>query len=153
MVDEMSSIAKFILELLSECDVYYNELPEGRRLPCVYFPPAEVESYSGGLGTYRRHYSWFIHFFAGSDKEPWLGTRKAVEMAMTAQHEIIKRHNMLPLICDDGSVEGHLLYIQQPDVKKLDTGAAWLYLQWDSIRLYEEAGDTVQRFEYNIKSK
>lgn len=146
MVDEMGSIAKFILDILTEFNVYYDTIPEGFERPCVYFPAPEIEQYAGGVGTYQRHYSWFIYFFERTTRAAW-------NTAFLIQYEIIKQHNMIPLICEDGSVEGHFLHIQSPDAKKVDEGAAQLYIQWDSVRLYDDKSEFAQRFEYNTQSK
>ena len=146
MVDEMSSISKFILDILTEFNVYYDTVPEGFNLPCIYFPVPEIEQYAGGVGTYQRHYSWFINFFEKTTRAAW-------NTVSLVQHESITQHNMIPLICDDGSVEGYFLHIQSPDIKKIEEGAAQLYIQWDSVRLYDNNSELVQRFEYNTHSK
>ncbi len=137
---EIASVIKYVIEKSEKPSPYYHEIPEGFLIPAVYFPIPEVETDNDTLSTYKLTYIWFIKFFHKN-------TEKAYEMAVKVLKSLKDNRNQIPIVNDKGGKTGKSFYIKNPSIKKLDSGAVQLAIEWESRRVYTiEAVLKTQRY-------
>ena len=145
-----ASIARYIVNALGD-DVfpYYNELPEGFKVPAVYFPERETDSDAESLSSYALEEAWFVQIFAGSDSE-------AGDMAKHCLKRIVDSHYLIPLVDEEGEKTGRGIRLSGAQTKRIDKGIYQLYVTWDEIYLYgdsEKENPKVQKIKINVKLK
>lgn len=128
---EVASLIKFILDSAGNPAPYYNEVKENFVVPSIYFPSPEINSDGETFNTYRLGYTWRVKLFHKT-------TEDAYAMALKALTAIRAARNLVPLIGEDGSETGELLRIEDPEIKKLDSGVYQLVISWDSRRPYND---------------
>lgn len=140
---EVASIIKFTLDKAGNPAPYYEEIKEDFIVPACYFPPPEIDTDGETLLTYRMRYIWFIKFFHAT-------TSGAYAMAQAVLDAMKKARNLIPLIDTDGKETGEKLRIQDPSIKKIDSGVYRLIVEWDSRRPYDfEEAEYAQEFHFN----
>ncbi len=144
---EIASIIKFTLDATGNPAPYYNEVKEDFVVPSVYFPSPEIDSDGETFSTYRLRYKWFIKFFHKT-------TEAAYDLAFKALIALKEKRNCVPLIDTKGGATGDSLRLADPAIKKLDSGAYQLALEWDSRRPYYTQDYTAsQRYSLNMWNK
>lgn len=128
---EIASIIKFTLDTAGNPAPYYWEVKENFVVPSCYFPSPEIDTDGETFSTYRLRYSWFIKFFHST-------TEGAYAMAQRVLLALKGARNCVPLIGEDGKPTGEKLRLQDPSIKKLDSGVYRLILEWDSRRPYND---------------
>lgn len=126
---ELASIAKHVIEIAVPKATYYNEIPEGFKVPCIYFPTPEISSDADTTSTYKVQYVWLLHFFH-------CDTPLAYDLALRVLTSIREERNLIPLYDFDGIETGKVLRIKDPRLIKLDSGVVQLEIIWDSRRPY-----------------
>ena len=140
---EVASIIKFTLDSAGNPAPYYEEIKENFILPCVYFPSPEIDTDGETLLTYRMRYMLFIKFFHTT-------TTGAYTMAQTVLDAMKKARNLIPIIDTEGKDTGEKLRIQDPSIKKIDSGVYRLIVEWDSRRPYVfDEATYAQEFYFN----
>ena len=130
---EMASVIHYILGKIGEIKPYYNEIPEGFRLPAVYFPPPGISSRGDTLSSYALGYTWLIRFYHED-------TPSAYNLGLPALEAIQGTRGLIPLIDETGADTGRCFRVNNPALHRTDgkIGLAQLELSWDSPRLYDE---------------
>lgn len=127
---EVASIIKFTLDNAGNPAPYYEEIKKDFIVPSCYFPSPEIDTDGETLRTYRMRYSWFIKFFHTT-------TSGAYAMAAAVLDALKRARNLVPLIDTNGEETGEKLRIQDPSIKKIDSGVYRLIIEWDSRRPYD----------------
>lgn len=128
---EIASIIKFTLDTAGNPAPYYSEVKEDFVVPSCYFPPPEIDTDGETFSTYRLRYSWRIKFFHNT-------TEGAYAMAQRVLLALKGARNLVPLIGTDGEPTGEKLRLNDPAIKKVDSGAYQLIAEWDSRRPYND---------------
>lgn len=139
---EIASIIKFTLDTAGNPAPYYSEVKEDFVVPSCYFPSPEIDTDGETFCTYRLRYSWFIKLFHKT-------TEDAYAMALKVLLALKGARNCVPLIDTNGQPTGENLRINDPEIKKLDSGVYQLALNWDSRRPYNDPEPTKSQ-GYNI---
>ena len=139
---EVASIIKFTLDNAGNPAPYYGEIKKDFVVPSCYFPSPEIDTDGETFRTYRLRYSWFIKFFHKT-------TEEAYALALSVLLALKRARNLVPIIGEDGEPTGERLRIQDPSMKKLDSGVYQLVIEWDSRRQYD-APTVVNMQEYYI---
>lgn len=140
---EVASIIKFILDSTGNPAPYYNEVKENFVVPSCYFPSPEIGTGGETFRTYRLHYIWLVKFFHST-------TEGAYQMALTALTALKGARNLVPIISTDGSRTGDGLRINDPEIKKVDSGVYHIKIEWDSRRPYNDP-DYLYMQNYHIE--
>lgn len=128
---EIASIIKFTLDAAGNPAPYYSEAKEDFVVPSCYFPPPEIDTDGETFSTYRLRYSWRIKFFHSK-------TEGAYAIAQRVLVALKGARNLVPLIGTDGEPTGEHLRLLDPAIKKVDSGAYQLVVEWDSRRPYND---------------
>lgn len=139
---EIASLIKFILDSAGNPAPYYNEVKENFVVPSIYFPSPEIDSDGETFNTYRLGYDWRIKFFHKT-------TEDAHAMALTVLTALKGARNCVPLIDYEGNPTNENLRIDDPSIKKLDSGVYQLYVSFDSRRPYNDP-EYVKSQKYTI---
>lgn len=128
---EIASIIKFTLDSAGNPAPYYNEVKENFIVPSCYFPSPEIDTDGETFRTYRLHYTWFIKFFHKT-------TEDSYAMALRVLLALKGARNLVPLIGTDGKKTGDGLRINDPELKKVDSGVYQIKIEWNSRRPYND---------------
>lgn len=140
---EIASIIKFTLDSAGNPAPYYNEVKENFIVPSLYFPSPEIDTDGDTLSTYRMRYRWNIKVFHKT-------TEDAYSTAFAVLSAFKRARNLVPIINEEGQATGRFLRILDPEIKKIDSGAYHIVIEWDSRRPYEDPVPILMQ-EYYIK--
>lgn len=126
---EVASVMSFALESAGHPHPYYWNVPESFEYPAIYFPQPEITTGGDTFGTYASEYAWYINFFAET-------TEEAHEIALATLTALKRARNYVPLLNEDGTETGKKLRLKDPSLKRVDTGAVQLTIEWTSRRAY-----------------
>lgn len=140
---EVASIIAFALREAGNPHPYYQELPEQFAFPAMYFPQPEIVTRGETFRTYASEYAWYINVFART-------TEEAHSTCLKVLTRLKQSRNCIPILNADGSAAGKKLRLNDPSVKRVDTGVAQLTLSWISRRPYDLAEPVkMQSFHLN----
>lgn len=130
----------------SGIETFYTEnLPEGLRLPCLYFPPAESDPASWALDSFEASYSIYANIFAPTRNEAYGYAERIV-------CGILLERCRIPIYRQDGSESGEVLKLDKPAARIIDEGAAQVSLRYRLHVPYStDEAELVQH--YYIKNK
>lgn len=127
--DELGSIMKYFYNI-NPVTIYTDTMPQGFKLPSMYFPVPIVLSSGDSLSTYKNSYQMFIKFFGKT-------TREAFQEAQKAAESLKKARMIIPYLNPDGSFSGGYLRLNKGQVKELEEKVVQLTLDWDSRYPYD----------------
>ncbi len=145
---EVASIISFVLDVAGKPRPYYREVPEKFRFPAMYFPTPEITTRGETFRTYASGYAWYINIFAET-------TEQAHELGLAALTKLKRARNLVPLIDEAGKPTGEKLRLDDPKLRKIDSGVVQLTIEWTSRRPYDRIPtELMQHFnlDYNDKS-
>ena len=145
------SVGSAIACVLGALDVpeltpYVDSIPEGFRVPSVFFEPVRTESAAQTLDHFRLTHIMYCTFFGRS-------AREAVKMAQDAEVLINLHRQHIPVIEPDGSPTGRFLQARDIAVKPLvpEDATAQLAFSWETSRAYFRAeSQKIMRFDFDI---
>ena len=128
---ETASIIKYVLDNSGNPAPYYYSVPQNFIVPAAYFPIPEITTRGETFRTFACEFAWFIKFFHNT-------TQEAYQRAYAALSAIKAARDLIPLIKQDGTLEGSGLWMRNPEVNQVDDGAVQLILRWISRRPYND---------------
>ena len=129
---EVASIMTFAHRAAGKPHPYYYDVPEDFHFPAIYFPQPEIATRGETFRTYASEYAWYINLLAAT-------TEEAHEMGLAVLSKLKGAKNCVPIINDDGTPTGKMLRLNDPSLKKVDTGVEQLVIEWTSRRPYDAA--------------
>lgn len=144
---EIASLIKFLLSAAGDPYPYYWYVPDGFRVPSMYFPVPEMSSGGDTLSTYSLEYTWYIKCFGKDDASAQALAAKAVEAIRAVR-------NRIPLIDDTGATLKKWLRVDDPQMNRIDTGTYQVMITYTVRRPYtKEEVDLTQRFFYSLHNR
>ncbi len=129
---EVASIISFVLAAAGNPHPYYYEVPEQFSFPAMYFPTPELTTRGETFRTYASGYAWYINVMAET-------TEQAHELGLAALTKLKQARNLVPLIDEAGKPTGKKLRLDDPKLRKIDSGVVQLTIEWTSRRPYDAA--------------
>ncbi len=126
---EIASIMAFAQRSAEGTNPYYWDVPESFEYPAIYFPQPEITTGGDTFGTYASEYAWYINVFAET-------TEEAHEIALGILTALKRARNYVPLLDGEGRETGKKLRLKDPGIKRVDTGAVQVTIEWTSRRDY-----------------
>ena len=135
---ETASVMAFALRHAGNPNPYYYEVPEQFNFPAMYFPQPEITTCGETFRTYASEYVMYINIMAET-------TEEAQERGLKVLTKIKQRRNLVPIISSEGEETGKHLRLNDPSLRKVDSGVVQLTIEWTSRRPYDaEEATTVQ---------
>ena len=126
---ELASAMRFLIKNSGNPKPHYFRIPEGFKLPAVYFPEPQLDTDGFTLDEYALDFTWPVKFFADTD-------RAAHAMGFQALTELKRKNNLILLIDEDGNTLERGFRTREPVLRLIDDGVAQLMLRWTSPRPY-----------------
>lgn len=146
MEQELGSIMKYCYDR-HPCQVYIKELPQGFKIPSLFFPPPFNFDSPDTTTSYKVSYSLPIKVFG-------LDSHDASQRANGIADEIRNKRNLIPMVDPDGNPTGQYIRLNKCEVKSIDKGVFQILLTWDSRYRYEkETYQKMGRLFINEKTK
>lgn len=143
----MASIMTFALRSAGTLHPYYYDVPDEFRFPAMFFPQPEIITRGETFRTYASEYAWHVNIMCET-------TEAAHEIALKVLTKLKRKRNLVPLINEDGEEIGKKLRLKDPSLKRVDTGAVQLVIEWTSRRPYDLPDVLkMQRFHLNYEDK
>lgn len=111
MNETFASVVRYIQQIKPDCQLYFMDLPERMRVPCIYFPTQNVETEKIALNTYQITTDVECQCFAMSD---WL----AMDMARSVILAILADEGIIPVVDKTGKCTGQKIKISNPKYEK-----------------------------------
>jgi len=114
---------------LFPCVIYEEEVPEGFKVPSMYFPPAFSFDGNDTNQTFMKTFNLSVKLFHK-------GSHAALDAAETIADAVRAKRMIIPMINQDGTPTGDYIRLTRIDTRKGD-GFVSIIITWSSRYFYD----------------
>jgi hypothetical protein len=148
---EVAAIAAFFNEKEPDLTIYFDVMPEGMRVPCIYFPSPSVTDGDYTSTHYKKTYVLPVKVFH-------INQHEAVNLAERLADYIRRKRRFVPLRDPEGNIVNKFIFIRSINTRLTDSGdenisVALLSLEWETAYRFDyETSPVMARLEdINVK--